>query len=55
MSVARLQEIERQIARLHPAQAEALVVVASSERVVDEYFVSTVDRDDERAIRIEDA
>jgi hypothetical protein len=55
MSIARLQEIERQIASLHAAQAEALVAVASSERVVDEYLISTVDRDDERAIRIEDA
>ena len=55
MSIALLQQIEREISRLHAARAEALVAVASAERIVDEYLVLAADSDDEREIRVTDA
>ncbi len=55
MSIELLQQIERDIARLHAARAEALVAVASAERVVDEYLVLATESDGEREIRITDA
>ncbi len=55
MSIAALQDIERQLAGLYARQAEVLVDVASSKPHVDEYLILGTDRDDERSIRIEDA
>jgi hypothetical protein len=55
MSIERLREIEREIARLHAARFEALVAVASAERTLDEYLVFVADSDEERLIHITDA
>jgi hypothetical protein len=55
MSIERLQELEREIARLYAVQAEVLVQLASTDRVVDSFVLVDEWRGDERRIRIEDA
>ena len=56
-AITALQELDRELARLHAVQAELLVVAASPERWVDEYLIldPRPGHDEERAIRITDA
>ncbi len=56
-AITRLQDLERDFARLHARQAELLVAAASPERWVDEYLIldPRPDHDEERCIRISDA
>lgn len=56
-AIARLQELERELARLHAVQAELLIAAASPDRWVDEYLIldPRPDHDEERTIRIADA
>lgn len=55
MSIEHLQDLEREIARLQALQAEALVAIASPDRVVEEFVLLDRLTDGERTIRIEDA
>jgi hypothetical protein len=55
MSIETVQHLEREIARLQALQAEALVAVASADRVVDEFVVLDRLTEAERLIRVEDA
>ncbi len=56
LAIARLREVEREIARLHALQAELLVAAASPEPRVAEFLVldPRPGYDDERLIRIAD-
>ena len=55
MSIARVLELEREIARLQAAQLDALVAVASAAPVVEEFTVADRVSDSEWVIRVEDA
>ena len=56
-AIARLQDLERELARLHAVQAELLVAAGSPERWVDEYLIldPRPDHDEQRSVRIADA
>ena len=56
-AISRLQDLERDFARLHALQADLLVIAASPERCVDEYLVldPRADHDEQRRVRIADA
>jgi hypothetical protein len=55
MSIETVQYLEREIARLYALQAEALVEVASADRVVEGFVLLDRVSESERVIRIEDA
>ncbi len=54
MSIERLLELEREISRLHPLQAEVLVEIASPDRQVEDFVLLDATTDDQGRIRIED-
>ncbi len=55
MSIEALHRLEREIARLYALQAEALVAVATGDRVVEEFVLLDQASEAERVVLIEDA
>ena len=55
MSIETVVRLEREIARLQALQADALVAVATADRVVDEFALIDPVSESERLVRVEDA